>query len=1213
MNKNLTWKIVFIILLAVVSVWTLYPPQKTLKPGIDLAGGTSLIYEIDTTGLSSDETKNLASRMITILRRRVDPANIQNLVWRPQGNTRFEIQMPLATAEAREKRQQYEDVLNKILSENVSPAAILRALNLSEEKRQEVFNRYANGDENRLEILNNLAKAYDKLQAMRNKSEILRENIEKDIQKLQEAGFDVEFAQNKVGEWYQADKEELNKQLEDVTQDDPNHVKLLKDYISDYGKWAKVIDQINDPETGEKIEFEDAKRQLDALNLTQDQLVNVLSMPEDSIKRKEEIEKLKNNFPARKNLLDELVSTYREYKPYQGRLDDPKDLQRMLKGAGILEFRILPTTDGGELSQDEISNYIQKLINKGPKYASDSKYVWVPVDDPDEWQVANSIVSKFGDEYYVLASNRTEKHETMVQTGQTRWKLKKAYQTTDQMGRRAIGFTLDERGGRIFGKVTSNNMQEPLCILLDGRALSAPNIQSKITTRGQITGSFTQTEVRDMINKLNAGSLPARLIEQPISVKSIGPSIGEENRDKGIKSGLIGFAVVAVCMLCYYLLAGAVADIALILNLLFVLTIMAVINATFTLPGIAGIILTIGMSVDANVLIFERIREEQAKGSSLFISIKNGYQKAFRTILDANLTTFITAAILLWVASEEIKGFAIVLMLGILSSMFTALFVTRVNFDWLRAVDAIKDHLKLFLLFEKPNINWMKLRGFFITLSLIVIAAGMFVFFNRDEETNSKYDIEFTGGTSVQINFKEGVSISRQEVESNIHQVGKEMGNPALATANVYSVGESGNQYEITTTETNKTIADITFGKELSAEDIRTKLTKASGKLTNLNVEQDPENPQTYTVETSYPVKLQFKQILEDTFPEAGVSEPEVVEVVNEAILEAFGDQLALKQNLEPAIADVKMIDEATIETYPELSEFIGGIIIKTELGKPATLNEIDRRIKDLRFKPATRDLEWYPYRLLGGDLEKVEEDKETDSFSYVSVSPEAAVRDLREAELSEFIENEKNRVKSATELETSLPRVTQINPSIGAEAKTQALVAIVLSLFAIIAYIWVRFGNIRYGVAAIAALVHDVFITLGVIVSCTYIAGTPIGDALLIGDFKISLALIAAFLTIIGYSLNDTIVVFDRIRENRKKGNLNPGLINESVNQTISRTLLTSFTTFIVVLIMYIFGGEGLRGFTFAIGLGVIVGTYSSIAIAAPILLIGYKGESGK
>ncbi|HEW79193.1 MAG TPA: protein translocase subunit SecF, partial [Phycisphaerales bacterium] len=210
------------------------------------------------------------------------------------------------------------------------------------------------------------------------------------------------------------------------------------------------------------------------------------------------------------------------------------------------------------------------------------------------------------------------------------------------------------------------------------------------------------------------------------------------------------------------------------------------------------------------------------------------------------------------------------------------------------------------------------------------------------------------------------------------------------------------------------------------------------------------------------------------------------------------------------------------------------------------------------------------------------------------------------------FVENETDKVLTAASMEGSfLP--TQLDPSVGVEQKTRALIAIILSLFAIITYIWIRFGNVRYGLAAIIALLHDVCITLGAVTVCTYIAGTPIGEKLLIGDFKINLAIIAAFLTLIGYSLNDTIVIFDRIRENRRKDRLNPQIITNSINQTISRTILTSFTTFIVVLIMYIFGGTALRGFTFAIGFGIIIGTYSSIAIAAPILLIGLKNEKKK
>jgi SecD/SecF fusion protein len=239
--------------------------------------------------------------------------------------------------------------------------------------------------------------------------------------------------------------------------------------------------------------------------------------------------------------------------------------------------------------------------------------------------------------------------------------------------------------------------------------------------------------------------------------------------------------------------------------------------------------------------------------------------------------------------------------------------------------------------------------------------------------------------------------------------------------------------------------------------------------------------------------------------------------------------------------------------------------------------------------------------------MTKPADDDTIKEFVYVTVHPDAGYLQFSDDEWSKLEENEKAKIMAATSIETTLSRVTQIDPSVGKEAMYSALIAIILSFIAIVAYIWIRFGTANFGFAAIVALVHDVCIVLGLVTACAWISTTGIGKALLIQDFKIDLAMIAAFLTIIGYSLNDTIVVFDRIRENKGKSTkLTKEMLNNSVNQTLSRTLLTSFTTFMVVLIMYIWGGPGLRGFTFAMLIGILVGTYSSIAIAAPILLIG-------
>jgi SecD/SecF fusion protein len=607
------------------------------------------------------------------------------------------------------------------------------------------------------------------------------------------------------------------------------------------------------------------------------------------------------------------------------------------------------------------------------------------------------------------------------------------------------------------------------------------------------------------------------------------------------------------------------------------------------------------------------------RGSSLRIAVANGYQRAFRTIFDANLTTFITAAILYWRASEEVKGFAIVLMLGIASSMFTALFVTRVIFDILLSKRLIKDHLVMLRLIHKPNINWMRSRPIFFGISAVLIAGGLLVFFTRNDVENNKYDIEFTGGTNVQINLRD--VMDRQEVESRIHQMGNDLNNPALATASVYRVGESGKEYEISTTETNKITITVTLSQagQPSIDELTRKIRRAqeqfAGRLSNLTVAQDPAEASKITVSTSQMNQSLVKDVLTTAFPQAQLSEPVVNEVVNDAIRTAFSGLLQIQENLQPTLVSEDKISEELINAYPELIDFLGGIKIECEIQKEATGDEIMQRFKDLAFKPDTRDLQPYPYEIRDSSLNTIADPNEPmKSFVYVSAEPEASFRELSEDEWARFVENEKAKVLAATRLETSLPRVRQFDPSVGAEQKTRALIAIVLSLFAIVTYIWVRFGNVRYGIAAIVALVHDVCITLGAVTACTYIASTSIGEALLIGDFKINLAMIAAFLTLIGYSLNDTIVVFDRIRENRGKNRLlNSQTITDSINQTISRTIMTSFTTFIVVLVMYIFGGPGLRDLNFAIGFGVIVGTYSSIAIAAPILLIGAQAKKDR
>jgi len=378
--------------------------------------------------------------------------------------------------------------------------------------------------------------------------------------------------------------------------------------------------------------------------------------------------------------------------------------------------------------------------------------------------------------------------------------------------------------------------------------------------------------------------------------------------------------------------------------------------------------------------------------------------------------------------------------------------------------------------------------------------------------------------------------------------------------------------------------------------------------MTNLVVRQT-DNPAKFVITTSQTNKQIINNILEKAFGDSvEISSVEVQEIVTSAVIDAFHGKLQLLEDLKPTIVSVEQITNNVVDKLPELGDYLDGIKIAFRVDRPVTLAEMNGRFTSLRDKPDMKELSWFKYQITGMDL-TADSDKPMTDFIYVSVPQDAGYRQLTDDEWTSFTENETAKVKAAAELTTSLSKVTQFAPSIGSESRTRAVMAIVLSLLAMMAYLWIRFGDLRYGLGAIASLAHDVCVALGLIMISAILASTPIGQKLLIADFKIDLAIIAALLTLVGYSVNDTIVVYDRIRENKGRLSvLTKELINDSINQTLSRTLLTSFTTFLVVIIMYIFGGSGFRGFNYVMTTGIIIGTYSSIAIAAPLLLFGNK-----
>ncbi|MHC4169331.1 MAG: SecDF P1 head subdomain-containing protein [Planctomycetota bacterium] len=537
MGKNVTSKAIlstaavvaaaFLLLACTVAVCSV--ARRIPSPGVDTTGGTSLVYEIDTRGLTEEQKKGLSERMIRVLQRRIDPDNMKNLVWRPLGDHRFEIQIPLADAEARQRRDEYIKAEKALLDRNLSPAEILRSLEQPADVRTEAFKAFAQGDPNRAEILGRLAAVHDEYKDLKNRRDELYGSIETTEGQMSSAGLDIDQVNIKKSEWAKLEAQELEQALKGFSDVNDSRV-LLTGYVKTFSEWSKVVDEL----LARQIQYKDARGPVDRLNLSRDQLNVCLEATKE---RKPQIEKLKADFPDRVSEIDKVVAAYDEYRSFRGRPDNQRDLQRMLKGAGILEFRILPTTDDSEVDRNLLATYVTRLGEEGPQRASDAMYKWFVIENFDDWRrkQPGTVVAPFGGKHYVLASNR--KDQTMLHSpGERSWKLERANPSTDAMGRRAVGFLLDDRGGDLLRNITGKNIGRPLCILLDDIAISAPNIEERLRKSSIISGSFTQMEVEEIADRLNAGCLPAPLVEQPISVRTIGESTDGNELDKKAES-----------------------------------------------------------------------------------------------------------------------------------------------------------------------------------------------------------------------------------------------------------------------------------------------------------------------------------------------------------------------------------------------------------------------------------------------------------------------------------------------------------------------------------------------------------------------------------------------------------------------------------------------------------------------------------------------------
>ena len=568
--------------------------------------------------------------------------------------------------------------------------------------------------------------------------------------------------------------------------------------------------------------------------------------------------------------------------------------------------------------------------------------------------------------------------------------IKSAMVVRGNLGEPQIDFTLNDDGAKKFAEVTRNNVNHRLAIVLDGQLYSAPNIQSPIETgNGQITGRYTIQAALELANVLQ------NPLRAPLKIdysSDVDPTLGKDSIRSGVRASIAGVVLVSAFMLCYYLLSGIVANIALVTNIIILMGVMCSIGTTLTLPGIAGVVLTVGMAVDANVLIYERIREELAKGKSLRGAVAAGYARAFGTIFDSHVTTLIASIILIFMGTGEIKGFGVTLTIGVAASLFTALVVTRLIFNFLLDHNWIKS-LRMFHLIRATKLDFMRLAkpAFILSWTIILIGMGYGIF----DRGSRLFGVDFAGGDSTK----------------------------------------------------------FSFTQKLDVEKIRSALTAAGEKDSQIQYQKDVGGgTETLRVTTSIGSAEKVVQALTEKFPQA----------------------------------QFKIVEQ----------ERVGAVV--------------------------------------------------------------------------------------------------------GDEIKRSAIIASLLSLFGILIYVAFRY-EFYFAVGAVVAVIHDVFMTIG----CYCIANGVSGR-------EFNSTVVAAVLTIIGFSTNDTIVIFDRIREDLKLGVRGSfrEIINQAVNQTLSRTLITSGTVFLATMSLYLFGGGVINDFAFTFLIGIITGTYSSIYIASAFVWWWHKGE---
>ena len=1240
-EKTLPQRFILIGVVLLIAIWLITPPSEKLRGGLDIEGGVSMIFEIQEE--EGEDNPRLAEDMKRLLQKRVDPKGVFDLKWRALGRNRLEVQMPLPPEENKQLKADFIAAREALLATNIRRGELEAALLMTGEEREGRLVDLAADSAERERLLREAAAAYDQYTQARQAYEDAQEA---EAQATEEESQPVEGPEGQEAE-EKPQSEAPAPETQPAAQPSLSELRLARRDALE--AWDDTIDAVL------RTNFDDRRFQ------------EVLDMDPGSPRRKSSLKDLREHYPNLVSEIDLVVEKHAAWRARRAFLEGPADLRRLLRGAGVLEWRILAEPSPDNLTKYD--RYREQLQERGPRPAEGDDVQWFPVDnalaflgldspaelrDYDPRSAQLWVVDERDDQWFVLAKRGAEHGMLATRGAGRKWRLKSAY-VTHQQGRPAVGFTLDAVGGPMFARLTGQNIDKQLCIFVDDVAYSSANIQSRISTSGVITGDFSREKINYLIQTLQAGSLPARLKDTPLSERTIGSSLGHTNLHKAFVAGVAGVIAVAVIMLVYYLVSGAIANVALLMNIILVLAAMAMLGARFTLPGIAGVILTIGMTVDANVLIFERMREEKARGSSLRMVIKNGYDKAFSTIIDANITTLLICVIIYYVGSEEIKGFGLTLGWGIVCSLFTALFVTRTIFTLLAKHGLIKDIAMLHLI-GVPNIDWYAKRKFFIPVSLIVIVVGLSLLYMRGKK--DMLDVEFLGGVSVEVALKPEAAANYDDVRIKelLTQVGEGISADGERLAEATVTGVPGDptafRVEVPDVAASRLAAMIT--EPLEAADLLQRGGVDAASHPNAVIlrgagQATPEGLQLAirelagTGEFSIPLAggnighANIGMVTETGSPEErgrywNVTTTETNKaLVQYAVVAAFGDDLQIQPRIsyvfhgdgaQPYPITNRRLENTIPPGLPEgaggdVTDYLGGVALYfDQLSPPQTLEMLHDRLRSMRLQPDYQDLPWRDFKVFGvkqdGTTREVVEGAETDVPLYSGIviavgDPAIVYEEDRDVWLTELAEPELGLARATFDKEQTLRKVTQFKPQIAAQSTTRASLALLLSWAMIIAYLWIRFGRPVYGVAGVIALVHDVCIALAFVGISGWLGGArhPIGDALLISDFKIDMTIVAAFLTIIGYSINDTIVVFDRIRETRGRlGVVSPKIINQSINQCLSRTLLTSATTFIVLLVMYIFGGTSIRGFNYCMMIGVITGTYSSIAVASPLLM---------